>query len=129
MGASELYLYGDSSGGTQAVQTMLWMEHHRRQGMQFGFNITAAVLFSSWLDLTDSNPTYDSNRHCTGDCYGIGDASFTGCKLTSNLPLLVIRESILTDCLRVRYRPGDQPSARDVRLAAIRWQPPNQHAK
>ena len=42
MGASELYLYGDSSGGTQTVQTMLWMEHHRRQGMQFGFNITAA---------------------------------------------------------------------------------------
>ena len=46
--------------------------------MQFGFNITAAVLFSAWLDLTDSNPTYDSNRHCTGDCYGIGDSSFTG---------------------------------------------------
>ena len=32
MGATELYLYGDSSGGTQAVQTMIWMEHHRRQG-------------------------------------------------------------------------------------------------
>ena len=38
---------------------MLWMEHHRLQGMKFGFNITAAVLFSAWLDLTASNPTYD----------------------------------------------------------------------
>lgn len=38
---------------------MLWMEHHRLQGMTFGFNITAAVLFSAWLDLTSSNPTYD----------------------------------------------------------------------
>lgn len=27
--------------------------------MTFGFNITAAVLFSAWLDLTSSNPTYD----------------------------------------------------------------------
>ena len=44
-GASELYFYGDSSGGTQAVQTMLWMEHHKLQGQTFGFNITAAVLF------------------------------------------------------------------------------------
>jgi hypothetical protein len=29
-GASEILVYGDSSGGTQVVQLLLWMEHKRQ---------------------------------------------------------------------------------------------------
>eukprot|EP01052_Picozoa_sp_SAG31_P005741 SAG31_NODE_257_length_18942_cov_6.099135_11_plen_201_part_00 len=66
---------GDSSGGTQAVQLLVWMAHHQMQGKDFGFVIKSAVVFSAWLDLTASSPTYHSRTHCGGACDGIGDAT------------------------------------------------------
>jgi len=44
-GATAIYLYGDSSGGTQVVQTLLWMEHKRQIGEDAGVEVAAAVSF------------------------------------------------------------------------------------
>ena len=68
---------GDSSGGTQAVQLLTWMAHHEMQGKDYGFEIASAVVFSAWLDLTASSPTYHSRTHCGGTCEGTGDATTT----------------------------------------------------
>lgn len=51
-GASELFLYGDSSGGIQVVQTLLYVQH-----ANLNLTVTSAATFSAWLDLTDSSPT------------------------------------------------------------------------
>eukprot|EP01051_Picozoa_sp_SAG22_P009141 SAG22_NODE_741_length_7507_cov_2.893224_5_plen_360_part_00 len=60
---SSLHLYGDSSGGTQAVQLLTWMAHHTMSGTRdYGFEIASAVVFSAWLDLTASSPTYHCER-------------------------------------------------------------------
>ena len=46
-GASSVFLYGDSSGGTQAVELLLWRSASAPP-------IAGAVLFSPWLDLSGS---------------------------------------------------------------------------
>ena len=51
-GASSVSLYGDSSGATQVVQTLLLLAHRKNTGQGFTPNITSAVTFSAWLDLT-----------------------------------------------------------------------------
>jgi len=71
-GASELLLYGDSSGSTQVVELLLYLEWRKQNGHDYGVNITAAASFSGWLDTTGSLPTYESRRRCDGFCKGIG---------------------------------------------------------
>ena len=57
-GATEIFLFGDSSGGTQVIQTLLWMEHKRQTGADPGVRVSAAVTFSGWMDMTASGTTY-----------------------------------------------------------------------
>ena len=45
-GATELFMFGDSSGGTQVVQTLLWMEHKRQTGQDPGVEVSAAISYS-----------------------------------------------------------------------------------
>ena len=62
-GASKILLFGDSSGGTQVLQLLLWMENLRRlPGRDPGVRVSAAVSFSGWLDMTASSPTYETRR-------------------------------------------------------------------
>lgn len=84
-GPSGLYLYGDSSGGTQVVQLLLWMAHHTLEGRNFGFTIQRAMVFSAWLDLTASSETYHSKQHCSASCEGVGDATTTSTPGSSRL--------------------------------------------
>ena len=57
-GATKIALYGDSSGGTQVVETLLYMEHLRSTGTRDpGVTVDRALTFSCWLDLTSSTPT------------------------------------------------------------------------
>lgn len=84
-GAAPIYIYGDSSGGTQVLQTLLTIARTRdiaKAGGQpdpyNGLNITAAATFSAWLDLSSSFPQYDTRQSCGGKCQGAGDAVFTG---------------------------------------------------
>eukprot|EP01052_Picozoa_sp_SAG31_P006268 SAG31_NODE_286_length_18467_cov_41.317056_6_plen_483_part_00 len=93
-GASELFLFGDSSGGTQVLETLLQLaavEETREQRVhdvvhvddtlshpQIRYKVAAAATFSAWLDLTDSSPTYHTNRQCSGVCSGIGSQTFPG---------------------------------------------------
>ena len=56
-GATELFMFGDSSGGTQVVQTLLWMEHKRQTGEDPGVEVSAAISYSvrhQPLPFTDS---------------------------------------------------------------------------
>ena len=56
-GATELFMFGDSSGGTQVVQTLLWMEHKRQTGQDPGVEVSAAISYSvrqQPLPFTDS---------------------------------------------------------------------------
>lgn len=75
-GATAIYLYGDSSGGTQVLQTLLWMEHKRQIGQDPGVKVEAAVSFSGWMDMTGSGPTYETRRWVDGAGTGMGDAFF-----------------------------------------------------
>ena len=72
-GASEIFLYGDSSGGTIVAETLLWIAHHRLANNSLNISISAAATFSAWLDFTASSPTYESIRWCDGSCTGTGD--------------------------------------------------------
>ena len=45
-GATELFMFGDSGGGTQVVQTLLWMEHKRQTGEDPGVEVSAAISYS-----------------------------------------------------------------------------------
>ena len=72
-GASEIFIYGDSSGGTIVAETLLWIAHHRLANNSLGVSISGAATFSAWLDFTASSPTYESVRWCDGSCYGTGD--------------------------------------------------------
>ena len=50
-------MFGDSSGGTQVVQTLLWMEHKRQTGQDPGVEVSAAISYSvrhQPLPFTDS---------------------------------------------------------------------------
>ena len=47
-GASRVYVYGDSSGATQAAELLLW------RGAAATPPLAGAVLLSAWLDLSDS---------------------------------------------------------------------------
>lgn len=60
-GASSVYLYGDSSGGTQMMELMLYLTRHDRMTLKL---ISGAVGLSPWMDLTDSAPGYFANRPC-----------------------------------------------------------------
>ena len=42
-GACEIMLFGDSSGGSDVLKLLLWMEHQRRMGHDPGVNVSAAV--------------------------------------------------------------------------------------
>jgi acetyl esterase/lipase len=56
VGAGHIAVAGDSSGGGLSVATML-------RARQLGLPTAAAVmLISPWVDMTVSNPTYESNR-------------------------------------------------------------------
>jgi acetyl esterase/lipase len=72
-GASDIFLYGDSSGGTIVAETLLWIAHHRLANNSLNVSISGAATFSAWLDFTASSPTYESIRWCDGSCYGTGD--------------------------------------------------------
>ena len=64
-GASSVSLYGDSSGATQVVQTLLLLAHRKNTGQGFAPNITSAVTFSAWLDLTGyKNARVSFVPHC-----------------------------------------------------------------
>eukprot|EP00039_Didymoeca_costata_P022046 m.3565 g.3565 ORF g.3565 m.3565 type:complete len:799 (-) comp2788_c0_seq1:42-2438(-) len=104
LGASSLYLYGDSSGGTQVVETLLYLAATRlrlQRGQDFpdffskrkngrllfskkkeaadlinNLTIQAAATFSSWLDFSSSLPQYDTRRSCGGSCTDIGNPVF-----------------------------------------------------
>ena len=54
-GAGSISLLGDSSGGTQVMETLLLLAHRQNLG-QPTVKIDAAVCFSAWLDLTCANP-------------------------------------------------------------------------
>ena len=84
-GAAPIYIYGDSSGGTQVLQTLLTIARTRDEAKTAGqpdpydgLNITAAATFSAWLDLSSSFPQYDTRQSCGGKCQGAGEATFTG---------------------------------------------------
>ena len=53
-------------GGTQVLQTLLWMEHKRQTGEDPGVTVEAAVTFSGWMDMTGSGPTYETRRWVDG---------------------------------------------------------------
>ena len=72
-GASPVALHGDSSGGTQVVETLIYMEHLKASGVDLGVTVDRALTFSCWLDLTSSTPTFYTRKWCTSDCDGIGD--------------------------------------------------------
>eukprot|EP00037_Helgoeca_nana_P012539 m.114226 g.114226 ORF g.114226 m.114226 type:complete len:787 (+) comp21505_c0_seq10:477-2837(+) len=82
-GATQLYLYGDSSGGSLTVQTLLYMAKKRLKAKAAGepdpfkgVNITAAGTFSGWFDMSDSFPQYDSRQYCGGKCTDISSSVF-----------------------------------------------------
>ena len=75
-GASEIFLFGDSSGGTQVIQLLLWMEHKRQSGEDPDVEVSAAVTFSGWLDMTASGDTYETKMWLDGKGTGMGDAFF-----------------------------------------------------
>ena len=63
MGAGPLYLYGDSSGGTQVVETLLYLAAGKRRAAERvaaggpavlesydTVEVTSAATFSAWLD-------------------------------------------------------------------------------
>jgi len=75
-GVSDIYMYGDSSGGTQAIQTVLYIEHLKAQGKDPQVSVSGIATFSSWLDLSDSNPMYATRQWCTGKCQGIGSPTY-----------------------------------------------------
>eukprot|EP01052_Picozoa_sp_SAG31_P045932 SAG31_NODE_8587_length_1425_cov_1.478130_2_plen_171_part_00 len=77
-GATELYIYGDSSGGTQVMEVLLRLSDLQARGISVPVQISGAALFSGWLDLTDSSPTYVTERSCGGECNGMGTLSFPG---------------------------------------------------
>ena len=70
-GAASISLLGDSSGGTQVMQTLLLLAHRRNQGLHT-VTIESAVCFSAWLDLTCANPGYRTEQYCTGSCLDMG---------------------------------------------------------
>ena len=70
-GAASVSLYGDSSGATQVVQTLLLISHRRNTGVDYAPNISSAVTFSAWLDLTGANPGWRTHQYCTGTCLDI----------------------------------------------------------
>lgn len=63
--ASQVFLYGDSSGGTQVIELLLLLVRHEPA---LAAQIAGAVGFSPWLDLSDSGPGYFSQRSCDGSC-------------------------------------------------------------
>ena len=92
-GASKVVLYGDSSGATQVVETLIYLEnerHTRRQQQQQEpvlleeqqeaeerpgwtegvVNVDRAVTLSGWFDLTSSSPTFWTRKWCSGSCDG-----------------------------------------------------------
>ena len=90
-GASSLYLYGDSSGGTQVVETLLFMANRQRDIEKATANgdtiilrasdsvkVTAAATFSAWLDFSSSFQQYDTRRSCEGPCNDIASMVFRG---------------------------------------------------
>ena len=65
-GASSVSLYGDSSGATQVVQTLLLLAHRKNTGEGFAPHITSAITFSAWLDLTGYEAA-SASPHCFSD--------------------------------------------------------------
>lgn len=73
MQASEVSIFGDSSGGTQVMQTLLMLSHRRKIGNPSLARVFSAVTFSAWLDLTCSNPGYRTEAYCgMGNCLDEG---------------------------------------------------------
>ena len=91
MGAGPLYLYGDSSGGTQVVETLLYLAAGKRRAAERvaaggpavlesydTVEVTSAATFSAWLDFSSSFPQYDTRRSCSGPCQDISSTVFQG---------------------------------------------------
>eukprot|EP00041_Stephanoeca_diplocostata_P013261 m.232289 g.232289 ORF g.232289 m.232289 type:complete len:788 (+) comp19273_c0_seq2:129-2492(+) len=82
-GAGPLYIYGDSSGGTMAIEALLYMIRERevaaaagQKDPYDGIHVQGGGAFSPWLDLSCSYPQYDTRRQCKGGCHDIGSMSF-----------------------------------------------------
>ena len=76
-GASKVVIYGDSSGSTQALETLLYIEREEAEGRGFdGVSVDGAALLSAWLDMTSSNPHYDYKQWCDGKCHGVSSPVF-----------------------------------------------------
>ena len=72
-GASKIFLTGDSTGASQAIQTMIYNIEERKN-----VTIDGAVTFSAWTDFTCSSATYQYRRACDGWCTDIGEAVYKG---------------------------------------------------
>ena len=101
-GASKIALYGDSSGGTQVVEALLYMEHLRSTGERDpGVTVDRALTFSCWLDLTSSTPTFFTRKWCSGDCDGQVNFVLKMMLLLSKMTILLLRNGRF-----VAGRPG-----------------------
>jgi acetyl esterase/lipase len=71
------------------IQTLLSISH-RRSINQTAPNVSAAVTFSAWLDLTCSNPGYRTENYCTGLCLDQGSPNAGWCMPSVSLSLLLL---------------------------------------
>eukprot|EP01052_Picozoa_sp_SAG31_P023072 SAG31_NODE_1872_length_7025_cov_3.574069_5_plen_189_part_00 len=60
------------------MEVLLRLSDLQARGMLAPVQISGAALFSGWLDLTDSSPTYVTERSCGGECNRMGTLSFPG---------------------------------------------------
>ena len=116
--ASEIFVFGDSSGGTQVVQLLLWMEYNRQNGRDPGVDVAAAVSFSGWLDMTASGPTYETRRWLGGDGTGMGDAFFRDDPGLSRLHAMCAAD-VYADRLPINHPLISPLAAPAVLLAAL----------
>jgi acetyl esterase/lipase len=100
-GAAEIRLYGDSSGGTQTVQALLYIAQKKLDGVDLGFEVARAGTFSAWLDLTSSTPTFYTRKWCAPGLRPLLAAP--------RAPSLLRRQ--VPRCLRRDRRPGQQELA------------------
>lgn len=64
VGASNVSIFGDSSGGTIVYETLLMMAQRRPTARPAATTISSVITFSAWLDLTCANPGYRTNAYC-----------------------------------------------------------------
>jgi len=60
-GATDLFLFGDSSGATQVLEILLYVIRHEPELKK---QISGAITFSAWVDLSSSGPGYFSETSC-----------------------------------------------------------------